>query len=368
MKITVHPIKDSERKPHITDNKKLGFCKHFTDLMFVMQYSEVDGWHNAEIKRLQPFQLEPSSLVLHYAQEIFEGLKAYRTSDDHIQLFRPDMNAKRFNRSAARLCMPSVPENVFIESIEALIRQEHAWVPRGRGAALYIRPFMFAADTTLGVRASSEYIYSVILSPVGPYYQEGFNPVSLFVTDELVRAAKGGLGEAKTGANYAASLLAGRVAREKGCAQVLWLDAAEHRFIEEVGAMNIFFVIDGKVVTPKLNGSILPGVTRDSVLQIARHMGLKTEERTISIDEVIGGITTGSISEIFGSGTAASISPVGSLKYKDRDYVVSSRKVGPISQKLYDTLMGIQYGDIEDPFKWIHPIELSQDKAAAAAV
>ncbi len=365
MKISVHPVKDSERKPHITDNKQLGFCKHFTDLMFVMQYSEVDGWHNAEIRKLGPFQLEPSTLVLHYAQEIFEGLKAYRTKDDHIQLFRPDMNAKRFNRSAARLCMPSVPENDFIASIEALIRLEHDWVPRGRGAALYIRPFMFSTDTTLGVRASSNYIFSIILSPVGPYYQEGFNPVSLYVIDDLVRAAMGGLGEAKTGANYAASLLAGRVAREKGCAQVLWLDAAEHRFIEEVGAMNIFFVLDGKLVTPRLNGSILPGVTRDSVLQLAGQLGLKTEERAISIDEVIGGITTGSITEIFGSGTAASISPVGSLKYRDRDYVVANRKVGPISQKLYDTLMGVQYGDIPDPFNWIHPVELLQEKAAA---
>lgn len=368
MKITVHPIKDNERKPHVTDNKKLGFCKYFTDMMFVMQYSEVDGWHNAEIKKLQPFQLEPSTLVLHYAQEIFEGLKAYRAQDDRIQLFRPDMNAKRFNRSASRLCMPSVPENDFIESIEALIRHEHAWVPRGRGAALYIRPFMFSTDTTLGVRASSNYTYCVILSPVGPYYQEGFNPISLYVIDDLVRAAKGGLGEAKTGANYAASLLAGRVAREKGCAQVLWLDAAEHRFIEEVGAMNIFFVMGDKLVTPKLNGSILPGVTRDSVLQIAGYMGLKTEERTISIDEVIGGITTGSITEIFGSGTAASISPVGSLKYKDRDYVVVNRKVGPISQKLYDMLMGVQYGDAVDPFSWVHRVELPQEKAEAAAV
>ncbi|HNW33577.1 MAG TPA: branched-chain amino acid aminotransferase [Candidatus Ozemobacteraceae bacterium] len=366
MKISVHPIRESERKPHVTDNKKLGFCKYFTDLMFVMQYSEVDGWHNAEIKKLQPFQMEPSTLVLHYAQEIFEGLKAYRTPKNEIQMFRPDMNAKRFIRSAARLCMPSIPENDFIESIEALIRQEQEWVPRGRGAALYIRPFMFSTDTTLGVRASSTYTYCVILSPVGPYYQEGFNPVSLYVTDELVRAAKGGLGEAKTGANYAASLLAGRVAREQGCAQVLWLDAAEHRNIEEVGAMNIFFVLDDKVVTPKLNGSILPGVTRDSVLQLARHMGLKTEERTISIDEVIGGITTGSITEIFGSGTAASISPVGSLKYKDRDYAVVNRKVGPISQKLYDMLMGVQYGDIEDPFKWIRKIEMPQEKAACA--
>ncbi len=363
MRIAVHPVPESDLKPLIHDTSKLGFCKVFTDLMFTMDFSEEDGWGNPQIKRLQPFSIEPSTLVLHYAQEIFEGLKAFKGKDGVVRFFRPEMNAKRFNRSADRLCMPHFLENDFLESINAIVSMEQRWVPDSKGAALYIRPFMFATDSTLGVRASSNYLYCVILSPVGPYYQEGFNPVSLYVSDEFTRAAKGGLGEAKTGANYAASLLAGRNARKKGCAQVLWLDGAEHRYIEEVGAMNIFFVFNGNtLVTPKLNGSILPGVTRDSVLKLAPMLGLKAEERTISIDEVIGGISTGSITEVFGTGTAASISPVGNLQYRNLDYTVNSRKVGPISQQLYDTLLGIQYGEIDDPFGWTVPLQNPEEK------
>ncbi len=363
MRIAIHPMQESELKPLIHDTSKLGFCKHFTDRMFTMDCTEEDGWGNPQIKRLQPFSIEPSTLVLHYAQEIFEGLKAFKGKDGVIRFFRPEMNAKRFNRSADRLCMPHFLENDFLESINSLVSIEQRWVPESKGAALYIRPFMFATDSTLGVRASSNYVYCVILSPVGPYYQEGFNPVSLYVSDEFTRAAKGGLGEAKTGANYAASLLAGRNARKKGCAQVLWLDGAEHRYIEEVGAMNIFFVFNGNtLVTPKLNGSILPGVTRDSVLKLAPMIGLKAEERTISIDEVIGGISTGSITEVFGTGTAASISPVGSLQYRTSDYIVNGRKVGPIAQQLYDTLLGIQYGEIEDSFGWTVPLQNPEEK------
>jgi len=331
--------------------------------MFVMPYSEQDGWHNPEIKKFTPFQLDPSTMVLHYSQEIFEGLKAFWGKNGKINLFRPEMNAKRFNRSASRLCMPTIPEYDFLESIEKLVKLEHRWIPHTRGAALYIRPFMFGTDNILGVRASSNYLYCVILSPVGPYYQEGFNPIGLYVSDEFVRAARGGVGEAKTGGNYAASLLAGKLARDKGCAQVLWLDAVHRRYVEEVGAMNIFFVFNDTLVTPKLSGSILPGVTRDSVLILAQHLGYKTREDEISIEEVIGGITTGSITEIFGSGTAASISPVGSLKYKDKDYVVGNRKVGPISQKLYDFLTGIQYGEIKDPFNWVKEIEPIEKEA-----
>lgn len=363
MKIAVHPIPETERKPIPPDPQKLGFCKLFTDYMFIMQYAEEEGgWHSPEIRKLEALPLEPSTIGLHYAQTIFEGLKAFRTSRGVIQMFRPEMNAKRFNRSAARLCMPAVPEYDFLESIEALVRIEERWVPRSRGAALYIRPFMIASDTTLGVRAASNYLYMVILSPVGPYYQEGFNPISLYVTDELTRAVKGGMGEAKTGGNYAASLLAGRVAREKGCAQVLWLDGVHHRYVEEVGAMNIFFVFnDDTLVTPKLNGSILSGITRDSVLTLGKHLGLKTEERELSIDEVVGGITTGSVTEIFGSGTAASISPVGNLKYREKDYVVGHRRVGPITQKLFDMLVGIQYGEISNPFGWTRPVELNNN-------
>lgn len=365
MKIAVHPLREADKKPLVTDTNTLGFCKYFTDRMFTMNYSESEGWHSPQIKKFEPFQIEPSCLVLHYAQEIFEGLKAFYCKDGQINFFRPDMNAKRFNRSAARVCMPALPENDFLESIQSLLRTELRWMPRNRGAAMYIRPFMFAIDPTLGVRASTTYIYCVILSPVGPYYQEGFNPISLFVSDELTRAAPGGLGEAKTGANYAASLLAGRVAREQGCAQVLWLDAREHRYVEEVGAMNICFVMGDKIVTPALNGSILPGVTRDSIIQLGPKLGFKVEEAKISIDEVVGGITTGTITEIFGVGTAASISPVGSLKYKGVDYIVGDRKVGPVSQELYETLLGIQYGEIEDPFSWTCKLQMEQNTLLA---
>ena len=366
MRIAIQPIEEKELKPLFTDSNKLGFCKTFTDRMFTMDYNEEDGWHNPEIKKLKPFSLDPSCLVLHYAQEIFEGLKAFKCKDGSIRLFRPEMNAKRFNRSADRLCMPHFLETDFVDSINALVNEEKRWVPDSRGAALYIRPFMIAVDEALGVRASSTYTYCVILSPVGPYYSEGFNPVSLYVSDEFTRAAKGGLGEAKTGANYAASLLAGRIARKKGCAQVLWLDGAEHRYVEEVGAMNIFFVFNGNtIVTPELNGSILPGVTRDSVLKLAPKLGLKAEERKISIDEVIGGLITGSITEIFGTGTAASISPVGGLQYKGEDYSVNGRRVGPISQRMYDTLRGIQYGEIEDTFGWTMKLESPEEKVLA---
>jgi branched-chain amino acid aminotransferase len=365
MRIKFQKLPDTDLKPLIEDTNTLGFCKYFTDYMFTMDYTEEDGWHNPTIKPFSPFKINPSSLVLHYAQEIFEGLKAFKNPDGKIKLFRPDMNAKRFNRSAERICMPNFPENDFLESIHALVYTEQRWIPANKGTALYIRPFMFATDDTLGVRASSAYTYCLILSPVGPYYQEGFNPISLYVSDKFTRAAIGGVGEAKTGANYAASLLAGKVARQQGCAQVLWLDGAEHRFIEEVGAMNIFFVMnENTLVTPKLNGSILAGVTRDSVIQLGEKLGYKVEERKISIEEVIGGIDVGSITEIFGTGTAASISPVGSLKYKDKDYVVGARKVGPVSQNLYDNLLKIQYGEIPEPFPgWVVDLEGPEDKA-----
>lgn len=363
MRIAVQPMRENELKPLMTDTSKLGFCKYFTDRMFTMDFTEGDGWSNPQIKPIQAFQIDPSSLVLHYAQEIFEGLKAFKGKDGVIRFFRPEMNAKRFNRSADRLCMPHFLESDFLESINSLVSIEQRWVPDSKGAALYIRPFMFATDSTLGVRASSNYIYCVILSPVGPYYQEGFSPVSLYVSEEHIRAVRGGLGEAKTGANYAASLLAGRDARKKGCAQVLWLDGVERRYVEEVGAMNIFFVFDNNLlVTPKLNGSILPGVTRDSVLKLAATLGLRAEERKVSIDEVIGGVTTGSITEIFGTGTAASISPVGSLQYQGQDYIVNNRNVGNVSQLLFDTLRGIQYGDIEDSNGWTVKLQNPEEK------
>lgn len=363
MRIAVQKLPKNKLKPLITDISKLGFCKYFTDHMFVMEYSEEDGWHNPRITGYKPFEMSPAAMVLHYAQEIFEGLKAFRGKDGVIRLFRPEMNAKRFNRSADRLCMPHFLETDFLESINALINVDQRWVPESRGASLYVRPFMFATDSALGVRASSNYIYCVILSPVGPYYQEGFNPISLYVSDEFARSTKGGMGEAKTGGNYASSLLAGRIARKKGCAQVLWLDGAERRYVEEVGAMNICFVFNNNtVVTPELSGTILPGVTRDSVLKLAPKLGLNIEERLLSIDEVIGGVTTGSITEIFGTGTAASISPVGSLQYKGQDYIVNNRNVGPVSQQIYDTLKNIQYGETEDTMNWTVTLHNPEEK------
>ncbi len=360
MKINVHPLKKSELKPLISDPQKLGFCRFFSDRMLVMTFSEQEGWHNPEIKKYGPFSLDPSTMVFHYSQEIFEGLKAYHKKNGKINLFRPEMNAKRFNRSAVRLCMPTIPELDFLEGVEKIVQLEERWIPKVSGSALYIRPFMFGSDNILGVRASTNYVYCVILSPVGPYYKEGFNPISLFVSDEYVRSARGGVGEAKTGGNYAASLLAGRLAREKGCAQVLWLDAVHRRYVEEVGAMNIFFVYGNTLVTPKLTGSILPGITRDSVLRLSQHLGYKTQEIEITIDQVIKEITSGAITEIFGSGTAASISPVGTLKYLDKDYLVGHGKVGEISQKLYNNLTGIQHGEMPDPFNWTKEIEPSE--------
>ncbi|MBI3037734.1 branched-chain amino acid aminotransferase [bacterium] len=365
MKIAVFPLDDSEIKPLYSDPNKLRFCELFTDRMFTMVYNSSTGWQNPEIKKNSPFQLTPSTIVLHYGQEIFEGLKAFRACDGSINFFRPEENAKRFNRSAKRMCMPTVPEEDFLESIETLISLEERWVPNVRGTSLYIRPFMFATDTKLGVRASSNYIFCVILSPVGQYYPEGFNPISLFVTENLTRAVKGGIGEAKTGANYAASLLAGQEALKVGCSQVLWLDGLHHRFVEEVGAMNIFFVYKDVLVTPRLNGSILPGITRDSVLTLGKHLGFKTEEREISIDEVVKGINSGEIMEVFGSGTAASISPVGNLKYKYTDNIINNGKVGTISLKLYNFLLSLQYGEIEDPFGWIRKFKSKEFSGVA---
>ncbi len=364
MKITIDQLKDSDLKPLFTDPARLGFCRTFTDRMLVMPFSEGRGWHDARISKYGQIPMEPASSVLHYGQEIFEGLKAFHGPKGEILLFRAEKNAQRFNRSASRLCMPTLPEADFLEAVEAMVKLEHRWIPKHRGSALYIRPFMVANDTILGVRAASEYLFMIILSPVGPYYTEGFNPINLFVSDELTRAAKGGMGEAKTGGNYAVSLYGGRMAREQGCAQVLWLDGSKHEFVEEVGAMNIFFVFGKTLVTPRLNGSILHGVTRDSVLTLGRHFGWPVEEREVSIKEVLDGIVAGKVTEVFGSGTAASISPVGMLKFKGHEYVVGNRAVGPITQKLYDSLLALQYGETADPFGWVRRIEL--DKAASA--
>ena len=349
MKITITKTTAPKTKP---DSAKLGFGKHFTDHMFIMDYTEGQGWHDARIEPYHDLSLSPASMVFHYAQEMFEGLKAYRAADGRTLLFRPNKNIERMNNTNRRLCIPQIDPDDALQAIVELVRTDIDWVPTEKGTSLYIRPFIIATDPFLGVHPSKTYKFIIILSPVGSYYAAGLNPVKICVEDEYVRAVKGGMGFAKTGGNYAASLAGQVKAHDDGYSQVLWLDGVERKYIEEVGAMNIFFKIDGKIVTPMLNGSILPGITRDSVLQICRDWGLPTEERRISVDELLEAQANGKLEEVFGTGTAAVISPVGKLRYKDDVMVIGDGKIGEISQKLYDTVTGIQLGKIEDKFGW----------------
>ena len=330
----------------------LGFGDIFTDHMFLMQYTDGQGWHSARIVPYGNLCLDPAAMVFHYAQEMFEGMKAYAADDGSIRLFRPDKNIARMNRTNERICIPTIDEADALEAISAIVRFDKEWIPTDEGTSLYIRPFIIATDAHLGVRASKEYLFCVILSPVGAYYPEGINPVKIYVEDEYVRAVKGGIGFAKTGGNYAASLRAQVKAKEMGYTQVLWLDGVERKYIDEVGTMNVFFVIDGEVVTPALEGSILPGVTRDSAIALLRSWGLTVNERKISIDEVFSAAQRGKLEEAFGTGTAAVISPIGELYGEGKTHVIHEGKIGPLSQKLYDTLTGIQYGKLEDPFGW----------------
>ena len=352
MEIKKELLPESKLKS-LPDQDNLGFGIHFTDHMFVMKYDEGKGWHSPVITPYQDFSLDPAAVALHYGQAIFEGLKAYRCSDGNIRLFRAMDNMKRMNRSAWRMCMPQINEQELLDSIKELVRIEKRWVPEAKGTSLYIRPFMIATEAFLGVRPAKEYILSVILSPVGAYYAEGFNPVRIYVTDKFVRATRGGVGEAKTAGNYAASLMASEEAKKLGFTQVLWLDAAERRYIEEVGTMNIFFVLDDTLVTPALSGSILPGITRDSVLKLADAWGIKVQERAITIDEVIEAAASGHLRECFGSGTAAVISPVGSLYYKGEDYPINGGETGELAHRLFDELTAMQYGEKDNPFGWV---------------
>ncbi len=351
MELEIDLLPESQRKP-LPPADNLPFGIYRTDHMFLMDYKEGNGWHKPRIVPYDMFKLDPAASGLHYGQAIFEGLKAYRGNDGKIRLFRPIENMKRLNRSAWRMCMPQVNPEELLEAIRQLVRIEERWVPDKKGTSLYIRPFMIATEPFLGVRPAKEYLLSVILSPVGAYYPEGFNPVKIYVTDKYVRAAKGGVGEAKAAGNYAASLMASEEAKEKGFTQVLWLDAAEHRYVEEVGTMNIFFKFEDALVTPALSGSILPGVTRDSVIRLGKDWGLKVEERPVTIDEVLDQAQKGGLKECFGTGTAAVISPVGSLFYKDKTYPINNEKTGPLAQKLFDEITGIQYGERPDPYGW----------------
>ena len=344
--------KTANPKEKYKADDKLGFGKIFTDHMFVMNYTEGKGWHDPRIEEYAPISLDPSAMVFHYGQTMFEGMKAYKGEDGKVYLFRPDMNAKRANESNKRLCIPEIPVEDFVQAVKAVVEVDKDWIPTGSGESLYIRPFVIATDEFLGVAPSKTYLFIIILSPSGAYYASGLAPVGIWIEDEYVRAVKGGIGFAKTGGNYAASLKAQVKAHDDGYSQVLWLDGVERKYIEEVGAMNIFFKINGKIVTPMINGSILPGITRNSVINMCKHLGFDVEERRISVDELVAAAKDGSLEEVFGTGTAAVISPVGKLRYCDDVMVIGDGNIGEVSQKLYDTLTGIQWGKLEDPFGW----------------
>jgi len=350
MEIRFVPAETLKARP--TDETKLGFGRIFTDHMFEMDYSVEMGWHDPRVTPFHNFDLSPAAMVLHYSQTIFEGLKMYRTADG-FQLFRPRDNFRRMNVSAERMAIPPFDVEVAMAGLLKLLEADKEWTPSAPGTSLYIRPFIIATDPFVGVRSGYSYTFCIILSPVGAYYASGLEPVGIYVENQFVRAVRGGVGFAKTGGNYAASLKAGDVAKEKGFAQVLWLDGIEQKYVEEVGSMNMMFVLDGKVVTPALNGSILSGITRDSVLTLAKDFGLPVEERKVSIDEVIEGAKSGALTEAFGTGTAAVVSPVGSLCYGEDCFPVGDGKIGKLTQRFYDTLTGIQYGRLPDPHDWI---------------
>ncbi len=350
-------VKTTAPKAKPADESKLGFGKVFSDHMFVMEYDTGMGWHDARVVPFGEITLSPAAMVLHYGQEIFEGMKAYRTPDGEIQFFRPEENFKRLNVSAERLVIPQIPVEDALQALHTLVEVDKDWVPHTDGASLYIRPFIFAADPFLGVRPGDKYYFIIICSPSGAYYASGLNPVDIYVEKNYVRAVKGGMGYTKTGGNYAASLAGQDEAHKQNYSQVLWLDGVERKYIEEVGAMNIFFIIDGEVVTPELQGSILPGITRKSVLELCRKWGMKVSERRIAIDEVAEAYKAGKLQEVFGSGTAAVISPVGHLKYGDLVMEINGNKIGEISQKLYDTMTGMQYGKLADDMGWIVPLK-----------
>lgn len=335
-----------------TDETKLGFGKKFSDHMFVMDYTEGEGWHDARIVPYGPLQIDPAAKVLHYAEEIFEGLKAYRTADGTIQLFRPDCNIERMNNSAERMCLPQIPAELAMAGITELVKLEKDWVPTEKDTSLYIRPFMIGLDAALGVHASHHVQFIVVVCPVGAYYPEGLAPVKIYVEQEDVRAVKGGTGMAKTGGNYAASLRAGDRAEKAGYSQVLWLDGVHRKYIEEVGAMNVMFKINGKILTPDLNGSVLPGVTRRSCIQLLKDWGYEVEERRISAEELFEAAENGTMEEAWGTGTAAVVSPIGELAEGDKKVTISGNKIGPVTQRLYDELTGIQWGRLPDTHNW----------------
>lgn len=354
MEIKIERAQTLKEKP---DQNNLGFGNYFTDHMFMMDYTEGKGWHDARIVPYGPIAMDPATMVLHYAQETFEGLKAYRDPQGNITLFRPEMNARRMINSNKRICIAELPEEMFVEAVEAIVKYEQDWIPTAKDTSLYIRPFMFASEAGVGVHPAKTYKFVIILSPVGNYYPEGVNPVKIWVEDEYVRAVKGGTGFTKCGGNYAASIAAQVKAEAHGYTQVLWLDGVHRKYVEEVGTMNVMFLIDDTIVTAPLEGSVLPGVTRDSIIHILKDWGYKVEERELSIDELMEAGRNGKLTEAFGTGTAAVISPVGQLYYKGEEVVINNFKTGELTQKLYDTLTGIQWGRLEDKYGWVRHIK-----------
>jgi branched-chain amino acid aminotransferase len=357
LKPTSTPLAAAEREAILADP---GFGRHFTDHMVTVSWTEGRGWHDAQLVPYAPLSLDPAVMVLHYGQAIFEGLKAYRRADGSVATFRPDANARRFQRSARRLAMPELPEDLFVASIDALVSQDRDWVPSGDERSLYLRPFMFSTEVGLGVRPANSYLYVLIASPAGPYFPRGLKPVTVWLSEEYTRAAPGGTGEAKCAGNYAASLVAQAQAAAEGCDQVVWLDALEHRWVEEMGGMNLCFVLgsgdDVRLVTPALNGSLLPGITRDSLLDVVRELGFSAEERRISTDEWQEGNANGDITEVFACGTAAVVTPVARVKAVGREWVVGDGEPGPVTQRLRAALLGIQTGQDPDPHAWMHEV------------
>ncbi|MEX1376666.1 MAG: branched-chain amino acid aminotransferase [Eubacteriales bacterium] len=348
--------KTSKLKAKFEDANKLVFGEMYTDYMFTMRYLPEKGWHNAQVKPYEKISLDPASLVFHYGQEIFEGMKAYKSADGQPLLFRPEENFKRMSSSAERLKMPKLDEQLALDGLCELLKLEKDWIPTAEGTSLYIRPTMIAVDPYLGLKPSSEYLFFIIMCPVGAYYASGFNPVKIYVEENFVRAVKGGTGNIKAGGNYAASMLASYIAKEKGYSQILWLDAIEHKYVEEVGSMNIFFRFSDEVATPELSGSILPGITRKSIIQILKDDGHKVSERQISIQEVFDRFKKGELLEVFGTGTAAVVSPVGILNWRDETIEINNNETGELTLNLFKKLTGIQTGAVEDKYNWSYKV------------
>jgi branched-chain amino acid aminotransferase len=347
----------SETKKPRPKDSELEFGRIYTDHMFIMDYSVDQGWYDSRIIPYQPITLDPAAKILHYGQSVFEGMKAYLSKDDQILLFRPEMNMERLNHSSDRLCIPPIDEEFVLEALKELLIIEKDWIPTAEGTSLYIRPFIISTEPYLGLASSATYQFMIIASPVGAYYKEGINPVKIAVENKYVRATPGGTGEAKTGGNYAASLKAQVIATSQGYSQVMWLDGQERKFVEEVGSMNVFFKINGEIITPALNGSILPGITRDSIIKLLKHWDIPVVERKISIEEIFDAHAKGHLEEVFGTGTAAVISPVGELSWDNKKIVINNSETGDLSKRVYDTLTGIQTGMMDDSFGWRVTIE-----------